>query len=780
MLRKNLALLMAVLLLLTAGSTGLASAPPAEAAYEDGVYTAQAVGYGGPIQVSLTVSEGKPTAFQVEGKDETPGIGAEAVKILADRLNSTGIPADAVAGATVTSNAVLQAIDHCLAQAAGETVQAEANMMPGTYTGESYGFSMAWPNLVEVTVSESEILSVSFNDDSGDTNAMRDAVEEAMFPRMLDQQSTHVDGVTGATATSSSARLAVESALKQALLAGGSEESAISAFQKMPEKAGGTEELSTQVLVIGMGGSGTYLGLRAAEEGAKVLMIEKQGRYGGTTALTSEIQSINPKRVQEAHNGGENYTDAQAMYEAWTAYTEGDAKKELLDLYFENSGPAFDWLAIDHGIQFDFSAKPGFTPQDWYKVKFQWYPNVSPENPGAPVYGANKREIAANFDKLVASFTDLGGQYMLETEAYELLTDESGAVTGAKARNALTGTEYTIHADAVVLATGGFLGNGEMTEKYLSNEYFPMKGVWSIYGSQGNDGKMIQAAIDKGAATYNIGMPPEVHMSGSAAFIPRRFGFPVNKVEGRTSYITGKQSVWSVADLPMFLGISPNSLAVGMDGQRFTAETGVAMLDPWLAGPQFFSIWSTEQLDDIRDNGLKYNVDGVSAGFLGYNGAIPEKMPLPDTYAVLDAGIEMGFVYKAETIEELAKAIGLDGATLNATVAEYNTFAAEGEDKKLGKDKMFLEPIGSGPYYAVKMHSYAYNTCAGLDVDSQLRVLNTKNEPITGLYAIGSDSAGVLFSEKKPYVTYGGANNGWVLTSAWVGGAVIAEYVNSK
>ena len=780
MLKKTLAFLMTALLLLSVGGAGLASAPAAEAAYADGVYTAQAAGFGGPIQVSLTVAGGKPTAFQVEGNDETPGIGAEAVKILAERLNGAGLPADTVAGATVTSRAILQAVENCLAQAAGESAQAEAKMKPGTYTGESYGFSMAWPNLVEVTVSGSEILSIAFNDDSGDTTSMRDAVEKAMFPRIIAQQSISADGVTGATVTSASARQAVESALKQALLAGGSEESDISAFRKMPEKAGGSEDLSTQVLVIGMGGSGTYLGLRAAEEGAKVLMIEKQGRYGGTTALTSEIQSINPKRVQEAHNGGENYTDAQAMYEAWTAYAEGDAKKDLLDLYFENSGPAFDWLAIDHGILFDFSAKPGFTPQDWYKVKFQWYPNVSPENPGAPVYGANKREIAANFDKLIASFTELGGEYMLETEAYELLTDESGAVTGAKARNALTGTEYTIHADAVVLATGGFLGSGEMTEKYLSNEYFPMKGVWSIYGSKGNDGKMIQAAIDKGAATYNIGMPPEVHMSGTPAFIPHRYGFPVNKVEGRTSFITGKQSVWCVADLPMFLGISPNSLAVGMDGQRFTAETGVAMLDPWIAGPRFFSIWSTDQLNDIRDNGLKFNVDGVSAGFLGYNGAIPEKTPLPETYAVLDAGIEMGFVHKADTLEALAQAIGLDGASLSATVAEYNTFAAEGEDRKLGKDKMFLDPIGSGPYYAVTMHSYAYNTCAGLDVDNQLRVLDTKNDPIAGLYAIGSDSAGVLFSEKKPYVTYGGANNGWVLTSAWVGGQVVAEYVNSK
>lgn len=779
MLKTCVVWLLSVLMLSVSfsGTTAETAAP----VYQDGVYSAQTAGFGGSVEVRVTISAGKLQSVQAEGDSETPGIGSEALKTLPEQIMEAGdIQVDAVAGATVTSKAVMQAAADCLAQAAGGSANVQIKMKPGIYSAKAYGFSMAWPNILEVTVSEDAIQSIDFNEESGDTTSMRDAVANAMFPRMIEAQSINADGVTGATATSASVRLAVEDALKQALKDGGSDENGVSAFQTMPEKKGGKEELETQVLVIGMGGSGTYLGLRAAEEGARVLMIEKQGRYGGTTALTSEIQSINPKRVQDKYNGGKNYTDARAMYEAWTEYAEGDAKKELLDLYFENSGPAFDWLAIDHGILFDFNAKPGFTPQDWYQVKFQWYPNVSPENPMAPVYGANKREIAANFDKLIASFTSLGGEYMLETEAYELLTDENGVVIGAKARNLLSGTEYTIHADAVVLATGGFLGNAKMTETYLSNEYFPLKGEWSVYGSRGNDGKMIQAAIDKGAATYNIGMPPEVHMSGSAAFIPHSYGFPVNKVENSISFITGKQNVWSASDIPMFLGISPNSLAVGMDGKRFTAETGVAMLDPWIAGPHFYSIWSTDQLNEIRDKGFKYSVEGVSSGFLGYTGAIPQNLPLPEIYDVLAAGIEMGFVHKADSIEALAEAIGLDPNALKATVEEYNGYAAEGEDKALGKDRQFLEFIGKEPYYAVKMSSYAYNTCAGLDVDSDLRVLDVKGQPIPGLYAVGSDSAGVLFSEKKPYVTYGGANNGWVLTSAYVGGAVVAEFVKGK
>lgn len=794
MKKKYLSMILVALMLLAIGcqqapQPAPAPEPPAPEVpttvpsqiYEDGTYSAQAAGFGGVVTVTITLSADKVTDCAVEGPNETAGIGAAALQPLADKIKDAGnAEVDAVSGATITSAAVKAAAADCFNQAKGVTGVAPVKMQSGTYLAEAYGFNMGWSNKIEVTVNETAIVSIAFGKDSGDTPPMLETVKNTLFPRMVDSQSIDVDMVSGATATSNSAKLAIEDCLKQALKAGGSDEAAINAFKVLQQKPGGSEEITTQVLVIGMGGSGTYSGLRAAEEGAQVLIIERQARYGGTTALTSEIMSINPTRIQKTYNDGKDFTDKAALYKAWTEYTEGDAKKELLDMFFENSGNALDWLAIDNGIQFDFDAKPGFTPADWFEVKFQWYPNFNPNNPEMRMFGANKVEIAANFDKLVSKFTSLGGKYMLETEGYELLTDASGAVIGAKAKNLVSGKEYTIHADAVILATGGFLGSEEMTKKYLSNEYFPLKGAWNVYGTRGNEGKMLQAAIDIGAATYNIGMPPEVHMSGSAAFIPHSYGFAINEIAGQIGAFSGTQSVWSVADLPMYMGISSNSLAVGMDGKRFAAETGIAMLDPWIAGPNYYSIWSADQINDIRDSGLKVNVGGVASAFLGYLGAIPENTPLPEAYDVLQAGIECGFVFKADTVEALAAQIGLDPAALSSTISAYNSYCASGADEEFGKDAQLLVPIGAGPFYAVKMASYSYNTCAGLDVDTQLRVLNTQGKPIDGLYSLGSDSAGVLFSEKKPYVTFGGANNGWVLTSAYVGGKAVADYVKAK
>ena len=736
-------------------------------------FTAEAPGFGGTVSVTLTIEDGKITAAEVVGDSETPGVGAAALEPLAAQLVEAGsAEIDGVTGATMTSNAVKEAAAAAMAQAGGGGAATTA-LTDGEYTAEAIGFDRAVTDKVTLTIADGKIASIVFGEDCGSTPPMLDTVAAKLFPRIIENQSTGVDSLTGATVTSNAAKQAIDDCLQQA----GAD---LAAFHTIPEKKSGEEEITTQVLVIGMGGSGTYAALRAQECGAQVLAIDKQARYGGTTALTSEIGVINPPRIKEEYNNGEDYCDGEAMHQAWLDYVEGDAKEEIIDIYFDHSGEALDWLVLDHGAKVDFDAQAGFTEADTYRVKFQWLPNKDERTPGAPTYGYNKAEIATYFDRLVKDFTDLGGQYMLETEAYELIIEDGKAV-GVKARNLADATEYTIKADAVVIATGGFLGNPEMTEKYLSDEYYPLKGTWKVYGSARNDGKMIQSAIDNGAATYNIGMPPEVHMSGSADFINALdYGFEIHTIEGQLDFNTGREPIWTVADLPLIMGVSSNSLAVAKNGKRFTGEYGIAMLDPWIAGPNYYSIWSAEQIDGIVNDGLKVDVQGPAVGFLGHRGSIPSGIPLPEAYDVLDIAIDRGYVFKADTIEALAEQIGVDSTALAETVETYNGFCDAGEDAEFHKDPSDLVKIGEGPYYAIKMASYSYNTVAGLDIDEQFRVLNTEGKPIEGLYALGSDSAGVLFTEKKPYVTFGGANNGWALTSGYVAGPIVAEYVGAE
>ena len=380
----------------------------AEGTYTPGTYVAEALGMG-KVEVSITVDETSITDVELKLDEETPGIGQAAGDTLAAAiLEAQGAEFDSVSGATITSTAVADAVADCLAQASGGSQEAPAEdtavLADGTYEVEEYGFFIGVSDKLLVTIKDNAIESIEWNPDleSGDTPPMRMVVADTLFPRIIENQSVAVDGVTGATGTSGAVKSAVTKALKEALVAAGSDEGAISGFQVTPEKQGGEETIDTDVLVVGMGGSGTYTALRAAECGAKVLAIEKQGRYGGTTALTSEIESINPPRIMEKYNNGEEYTDAEAMEQAWIEYVEGDEKEDILDLFFEQSGPALDWLAIDHGILFDFDAKPGFTPADWYEVKFQWYPNTADWCP--MMFGANKAEIAANFDHLMEEY----------------------------------------------------------------------------------------------------------------------------------------------------------------------------------------------------------------------------------------------------------------------------------------------------------------------------------------------------------------------------------------
>ncbi|MBR0463375.1 MAG: FAD-binding protein, partial [Clostridia bacterium] len=94
-----------------------------------------------------------------------------------------------------------------------------------------------------------------------------------------------------------------------------------------------------------------------------------------------------------------------------------------------------------------------------------------------------------------------------------------------------------------------------------------------------------------------------------------------------------------------------------------------------------------------------------------------------------------------------------------------------------GDYNVYEKVEGDGPYYAVKGAPWIYSTTGALDVDEQFRVLKTDGEPLEGLYAVGTDCLGVLFTEKKEYVTYGGADQGWAVTSGYLAGRGLAETI---
>lgn len=751
--------------------------------YQPGTYEAVAKGFGGDVKVTVTVDANSITEVLIEGNQETDGVGSKAVEQLPAVIKEAqGAEIDGISGATMTSNAIKTALSSALALAKGESTAVSVKMKPGTYTGVAQGFAKAETLSVHVKVNETSIESIEVEQDNGETKVILETVEETLIPRMLELQSVSVDAISGATVTSNAIKAATEDAIKQAFTAAGTDLKAINSFYVDTPLVDANKVLNTKVLVIGMGGSGIAAATSAAEEmyeannqdasKVEILAIDKAGKYGGTSALTSSPMAINPPSMVKEN--GSDYVDVKALRKDWLDYTKGDAKEALIDVMLNKSGETLDWLM---GLGFEF-AKPvkGFgTP---YDVVCYYGEGL----------GTDKSTVGMYFDKIIGRYTSLGGKYLLETEGTELITDANGVVTGAKAVG-YDGTKYTINADAVILAGGGFAGNADMLKEYLSDEYFPLKGAWNVYGSTQNDGKTIQMALGLGAGTYNIGVPPMTHIGGAAQIM---HDFEVNKIDGQIDMWTGRTATWSLNDIPMIMAVAPDTIAVGKDGKRFTDESGLAMMEPWKAGPKYYTIWSDTRIRDIVEHGFEY----TSTGLFINQGGVPAMEPMPRIYEVLEKAMEYGFVYKADTLAELAQVLGMDAATLEKSVANYNSYCetghANGEIEKVDRiyspegadlgEAHYLKGIGSeGPYYAVTGTPYTYSTAGGLNINENFEVLKQDGvSSIPGLYAVGTDSIGVLLTEQKEYVKYGGAAQGWAFTSGKEAGRIAVEYVTNK
>ena len=124
--------------------------------------------------------------------------------------------------------------------------------------------------------------------------------------------------------------------------------------------------------------------------------------------------------------------------------------------------------------------------------------------------------------------------------------------------------------------------------------------------------------------------------------------------------------------------------------------------------------------------------------------------------------------------------MGVDPATFTRTMEDYASYCETGVDEQFGKAAEKLVAPGNGPFYALKGYSAAFATNGGLDINENFEVLQDDGETVIGgLWACGCDTSGVMYSEKKPYVTYGGAAIGFAYTSGRLAGGYAADYAAS-
>lgn len=725
---------------------------------------------------------------------ETPDKGGKAARVLEEAIReANGLDGvDAVTGATTTSRAIFRATEDCLYQAGALEAPGDVAMKPGVYVGEARGFDWIEPVRVKIEVDETKLKSIEVIDKklNREEPLILKAAEDLLIPRMVDNQSVTVDAVTGATSVSAGIRTATEYALKKALEAGGANDMAIHHFYQTAEKTGGEQTLDYDIVVCGLGGAGSSAAMAAAEAMAaaggdvRVLGLETAGKYGGTAANAGEPFSINAPRYLEKYNNGEPWCDYDSLYEDWMAtYSKGTpCKPDCVKLLMDESGKTVDWLQFDHGFVFT-NGKKGFGTSTWLcKQQYVYLSNQDEGKDYAAEYpdytfGDRSTSVGQYYDRIISDFKAMGGEYLLETEAYELLLDEaSSKVVGVKARNHVDGTEYTINAKAVILCTGGFGGNGDMLQKHLQNPEYPLAARWHLWGMYQNKGAMIASAIDKGAGTYNIDMSPCIHFKTTSDYLTE---YPCYYRDGLEERML-EQNTWSLNDLPMMMGINANALQVGTDGVRHYNESGTFAF--WAGGPGWYTIYGGDYVDELAEKGYPGNEGEYQKSTKVFGqGGYPNATPIPQIYEVLETAEAKGYVFKADSLEELAEKIGVPVDAFVAQVERYEGYCKSGVDEEFGKsEKTLLSQINRPPYYAIKADATPYATVAALDVDTDLSVLKPDGTTkIDGLYACGNDSGGVLYTNLEPYAQYGGVALGWAFTSGRLAGTNAAEYVAS-
>ena len=313
---------------------------------------------------------------------------------------------------------------------------------------------------VTVTIADGMIADITVAD-CPETPELGGKAIEMMTAAMVDNNTSGVDNVSGATVTSAFFRMAVNEALKQA-----NAPASMTAKVELPEKT--TEALECDVLVMGSGTAGLSAAIAAAEAGANVIVIEKQDIPGGS-AVTSAGIVYAP--VDE--------DDRAEMVSYYMERAEGNADEALLQFFADNALDTIAWLE-GMGVQWMMTVPAGTAPQP--RARF----SMTAE--GVGMTGA------ALVNPMLAKLDELGVPLLTGVAGTELLLDESGAIAGAKAESRIC--DYEIAAKSVILATGGFDASTEMKAEYspIAENDFPLS-------SKGNTGDGIRMGMAIGAAT---------------------------------------------------------------------------------------------------------------------------------------------------------------------------------------------------------------------------------------------------------------------------------------
>ena len=526
-----------------------------------------------------------------------------------------------------------------------------------------------------------------------------------------------------------------------------------------------SNDYDTDVLIVGSGAGALTAAVTAAHGGARVLVVEKSDRYGGTSAMSGGGIWI-PASENAKRAGAEDSSDDAFLYMKTMIGDQVAEKRirafvqaapEMLEFLQQNTHVSYDAIPYPDYYTEQPGAKRGHRTQsprvfsgakigdDMYKMREQppgalaqgRYTMSIPEarkfltqTPGwrltlfkvvlayyldirGRMKGRRSRRLTqgnALIGSLYLSAKERGADVWLDAPMTSLLSSE-GRVTGAVV--AKDGKSVPINArQAVVLAAGGFENNNAMREQTLPK---PTSAEWTA-SQEHNMGDAINAAVKLGAKTdlmQHAWWIPVVHVPGW----PRAMG------------IFAERSL-------------PGLVIVNKEGRRFANEA-LPYLESGHAMYEADSVPSWVVFDATFRKKYPF-------GPLGPGWATPDKF-LPGKVKKL--------LVKGNTLDEVARGAGVDADGLKETIARNNNFAESGVDADFHRGESYYDQyygdsrntpnpciakIGQPPFYALPLHPGDIGTKGGLLTDENAQVLDNADEPIAGLYAIGNTSASVM------------------------------------
>lgn len=431
------------------------------------------------------------------------------------------------------------------------------------------------------------------------------------------------------------------------------------------------------VVIVGAGISGLAAALELGRGGADVTVVDMSSVFGGHAVMSQGSLSIAGSPVQERQGDKDTPDIAYKDFLEWGE----DADAEWVRFYVDNSMPMiYDWVT-ELGVRFEGAYQaPGNTFPREHQPIGRGIGLVT------PIFRACQDHPNIRF--------------VWNTKVTQLIQAD-GKVAGVIGRNVRTDEETRLEADAVILATGGFQNNLDMVREFWPAEFkFPEK----IYIGSGR------------------------HSVGFGHMLAQEAGGELARMDHQWNYFCG------IPD-PRFPGSNRGLNAANMFGILVNAE-----------GKQFANLhgWAKIVMPPMLKHEQQtcwFIFDEASKPQFHVSGSDWADFKKVEREIINNPSL----VTKADTLEELAEKAGLPKENLIATVNRWNELVEQGVDDDFGRfgphanaySNGASPKIGKAPFYAMQTWPLTRKSMGGVAIDRECRVVDKKQKPIPGLYAVG-------------------------------------------